>query len=68
MDDYVQVWAKLVESGQLDLDEAEKDIGGEKYEMSGEMPGKKLWIDDIRPAPEGFRFPGRILQKAVNLL
>lgn len=56
MDENIQLWAKLVESGQLDIDEAEKDIGGEKYEMSGEMPGKKLWIDDIRPAPEGFHW------------
>lgn len=37
------------------IQEAEKDIGGEK---SDEVPenGIKIWIDDIREAPDGFKW------------
>ena len=51
----VMHWAKMVESNQLDLDEADKDIGGEKYDGSDRFSGGlKLWVDDLREPPEGF--------------
>lgn len=37
------------------LKEAEKDIGGEKSDTVPKT-GVKLWIDDIREAPEGFKW------------
>lgn len=36
------------------LDEAKKDIGGDASDFNVE--GKKIWIDDIRPAPDGFEW------------
>jgi len=42
------------------VDEAEADIGGEKSDSVPDV-GKKIWIDDIREAPEGF-----IWIKSVN--
>lgn len=44
------------------LQEAESDIGGEKSDIENIIsPGKKIWIDDIREAPEGY-----IWIKSVN--
>ena len=35
--------------------EAEKDIGGDKYDsISDVSTKKKVWIDDVRQAPPGF--------------
>jgi len=37
------------------LGEADSDIGGEKYDKDVEQPTKvKIWIDDIRQAPDGY--------------
>jgi hypothetical protein len=37
------------------LNEAEKDIGGKVSDYIPET-GTKIWIDDIREAPEGFKW------------
>lgn len=41
--------------GGSDMNEAEPDIGGEKSDTVPQE-GVKLWIDDIREAPEGFKW------------
>ena len=38
-----------------DINEAESDIGGEKSDTVPDT-GVKIWIDDIREAPEGFKW------------
>lgn len=45
----------FIKGNYKNIDEADKDIGGEK---SDEIPdsGIKIWIDDIREAPEGFKW------------
>ena len=45
--------------GEEELQEADKDIGGE---VSDTLPdgGIKIWIDDLRPAPEGFKWFKRV--------
>ena len=37
------------------VSEADKDIGGDVYSKANELEGTKIWIDDIREAPEGFK-------------
>lgn len=36
------------------IDEAQNDIGGAVSDYT--VKGKKIWIDDIRPAPDGFKW------------
>ena len=39
-----------------DLKEADKDIGGNVWDKADQVEGTKIWIDDIREAPEGFKW------------
>lgn len=39
-----------------DLKEADKDIGGDVWDKADDVEGTKIWIDDIREAPEGFKW------------
>ena len=38
-----------------DLKEADKDIGGDVWDKADNVEGTKIWIDDIREAPVGFK-------------
>ena len=39
-----------------DLKEADKDIGGDVWDKADQVEGTKIWIDDTREAPEGFKW------------
>lgn len=39
-----------------------EDIGGDPYDRAGELEGLKLWIDDVREAPPGFRWFRSVVQ------
>ena len=55
--DTVEKWPVVKTITELDeeLDEAEKDIGGTPSNYIPEE-GIKIWIDDIRESPEGFKW------------
>lgn len=36
-------------------EKSHEDIGGDPYDKAGELEGVKLWVDDLREAPPGFR-------------
>lgn len=44
----------VVEDAARNTNEAEKDIGGDASDFN--VNGKKIWIDDTRPAPDGFKW------------
>lgn len=48
-------WGDLMDYSE-ELSEAEQDIGGDKSDIADEVHGIKIWIDDIREAPQGFKW------------
>ena len=52
-EEFDEIAERLIELENID--EAEKDIGGEKSDKIPEN-GIKIWLDDIREAPEGFKW------------